>query len=82
MKIGIKMLICQIFYENLYMKSQVLMSFHTESDASSDAAMRQTEKLEYYIFQWFFHTAALRVQCEYIIEIHVYYSKFDRVHFF
>ena len=34
-------------------------SFHTESYASSDAAMRLTEKLEHYIFQWFFHTATV-----------------------
>ena len=44
-------------------------SFHTDGDASSDAAMQLTEKLEHYIFQWFFHSTALRVQCEYIIEI-------------
>ena len=29
-----------------------------------------TNGIEHYIFQWFFHTAALRVQCEYIIEIY------------
>ena len=44
--------------------------FHAQSDASSYAAMRLTEKIEHYIFQWFFHTAALRVQCKYIIVIY------------
>ena len=32
--------------------------------------MRLTEKLELYIFQWFFHTVALRGQCDYIIELY------------
>ena len=32
--------------------------------------MQLTEKLEPYIFQLFFHTAALRVHCETIIKIY------------
>ena len=47
-----------------------LRSFHTESDASSDAAMRLTEKIEHYIFQRCIHTACATQQCERIIEIY------------
>ena len=32
--------------------------------------MRLTDKLKHYIFQWFFHTAVVRLQCEYFIEIY------------
>ena len=48
-----------------------LRSFHTESDASSDAAMRLTEKIEHYIFQRCIHTARATQQCERIIEIYI-----------
>ena len=36
-----------------------LRSFHTESERASDAAMRLTENLEHYIFEWYIHTGVL-----------------------
>ena len=50
---------------------KLLKPFQTDSDASSDATMRLTEKLEpYIILQYFVHTSALRVQCEQTFEIY------------
>ena len=47
-----------------------LRSFHTESDALSNAAMRLTKTLGHYIFQWCTDTARATQQCERYIGIY------------
>ena len=57
---------CRTYMTCFHIKLKVL----SHRERASDVAVRLTEKLGHCIFQWFFHTAALRVQREYIIEIY------------